>query len=181
VKGIVFNLLEDVVVAHHGEDGWDMLLEAAGLEGAYTSLGSYPSEHIAKLVAAASKAFGISETELQRWVGREATPILAARFPEFFQPHNSARDFVIGMNSIIHPEVHKLYPDADVPTFEFRPTDNDDLLLGYRSPKCLCALTQGFIEGAAIHFHETIDIECLQCMHHGSPQCLMQISFRQAA
>jgi len=42
MKGIVFNLLEQVVVNTHGEAAWDGLLDKTGLTGAYTSLGSYP-------------------------------------------------------------------------------------------------------------------------------------------
>jgi len=42
MKGIVFNLLEEVVTTHHGSDTWDLLLDTARLDGAYTSLGSYP-------------------------------------------------------------------------------------------------------------------------------------------
>jgi hypothetical protein len=48
VKGIVFNLLEQVVSRDYGEDMWDDLLSAAGLVGAYTSLGSYPDEHLSR-------------------------------------------------------------------------------------------------------------------------------------
>ena len=42
MKGVVFNLLEQLVARDFGEDTWDALLDASGLEGAYTSLGSYP-------------------------------------------------------------------------------------------------------------------------------------------
>jgi hypothetical protein len=59
VKGIIFNLLEEVVVSHHGEDTWDQLLTATSLDGAYTSLGSYPDGHVQKLVAAASQLLGL--------------------------------------------------------------------------------------------------------------------------
>jgi hypothetical protein len=38
VKGIVYNLLEEVVSAEHGEDTWDVLVDAAGVDGIYTSL-----------------------------------------------------------------------------------------------------------------------------------------------
>ena len=38
MKGIVFNLLEEVVTEAYGADAWDSLLDAAGLDGAYTSL-----------------------------------------------------------------------------------------------------------------------------------------------
>ena len=30
MKGIIFNLLQDVVSQHHGEDVWDDLIDAAG-------------------------------------------------------------------------------------------------------------------------------------------------------
>jgi len=33
MKGIVFNLLEEVVVRQHGETTWDDLLDATGLQG----------------------------------------------------------------------------------------------------------------------------------------------------
>jgi hypothetical protein len=36
MKGIIFHLLENVVVSNHGEDTWDQLLAATALEGAYT-------------------------------------------------------------------------------------------------------------------------------------------------
>ncbi|MBN3851729.1 heme NO-binding protein, partial [Paraburkholderia sp. Ac-20342] len=37
MKGIVFNLLEELVRREHGEDAWDDLLDAAHVQGAYTS------------------------------------------------------------------------------------------------------------------------------------------------
>ena len=49
MKGIVFNLLEEAVSSTYGDAAWDRLLDAAGLEGAYTSLGSYDDAEIAAL------------------------------------------------------------------------------------------------------------------------------------
>ena len=54
MKGIVFNLLEQVVVQHHGDAVWEKLLDTAELSGSYTSLGSYPDSEILGLVTAAS-------------------------------------------------------------------------------------------------------------------------------
>src|SRR5436309_1246445 len=50
----MFNLLEELVSREHGDETWDDLLEASGLEGAYTSLGSYPDEDLTRLVGSAS-------------------------------------------------------------------------------------------------------------------------------
>jgi hypothetical protein len=70
LKGLVFNLLERVVVRNHGEAAWDDLLDATGLPGAYTSLGSYPDEEIGRLVDAGAKALGLEPAEVLRWFGR---------------------------------------------------------------------------------------------------------------
>jgi hypothetical protein len=74
MKGILFNLLQDVVIRNHGEDTWDQLLTAAKLDGAYTSLGSYPDEQIHELVAAASRMLGMTSFDVLRWFGQQAIP-----------------------------------------------------------------------------------------------------------
>jgi hypothetical protein len=177
MKGIIFNLLEDVVISNHGEDTWDQLLATTGLDGAYTSLGSYPDEQIQELVGAASRMLGLTSFEVLRWFGQQAIPLLFDRYPGFFSSQPSTRPFVLSVNSIIHPEVRKVYPGADVPTFEFLQAPNGDLMMGYRSPRRLCALAQGFIEGAATHYGETVFFEHRECMHKGDQQCLCSISF----
>ncbi len=177
MKGIIFNLLEEVVITQHGEDTWDQLLSAAGLDGAYTSLGSYPDEHIQELVGAAARTLGLTTFEVLRWFGQQAIPLLFQRYPVFFSSQPSTRPFVLSVNSIIHPEVRKVYPGADVPTFEFRDELDGGLLMGYVSPRRLCALAQGFIEGAATHYDETLIFEHRECMHKGDKRCLCRISF----
>jgi heme-NO-binding protein len=177
MKGVVFNLLEEVVVRAHGQDAWDGLLDATGLPGAYTSLGSYPDEHVSKLVQAAAGALGKTPTEVLRWFGQQAMPVLAERYPVFFEPHRSARKFILSLNSIIHPEVRKIYPGADAPTFDFEDAPDGTLLMGYYSVRRLCALAQGFIEGAGHHYGETLSCEHLKCMHGGDSKCLLRISF----
>jgi Haem-NO-binding len=128
MKGIIFNLLEDVVISNHGADSWDQLLATAALDGVYTSLGSYPDEQIQDLVGAASRKFGLTPFEVLRWFGQQAIPLLFERYPAFFNAQSSTRPFVLSVNSIIHPEVRKIYPGADVPTFEFRHAPDSALM-----------------------------------------------------
>jgi predicted hydrocarbon binding protein len=177
MKGVIFNLLEEVVRRRHGEDTWDAFLEVAELTGSYASLGSYPDADLGRLVAAATTALGMSSREVLRWFGREAMPILAERYPLFFTAHASARNFVLSVNQIIHPEVRKIYPGADVPIFDFQDAADGALLMGYHSPRKLCALAEGFVEGAATHYSETVNVEHLACMHHGHAKCLFRLSF----
>jgi hypothetical protein len=175
VKGVVFNMLEELVSRDYGEDTWDRLLDAAGLDGAYTSLGSYDDADLGRLVGAASESLGQSPDDLVRWFGRNSLPLFAAGYPQFFTPHASARDFVLTLNDIIHPEVRKLYPGADVPEFDFEP--GDPLRMGYRSHRRMCSFAEGLIEGAADHYGEGTTIRQPTCMKRGDERCLLEISF----
>ena len=180
MKGIIFNLVEEVVTEAYGADTWDSLLDDAALDGSYTSLGSYPDTDLFALVGAASKSLGVSPDQVVRTLGEGAIPLLAERFPEFFEPHAGTRTFLLTLNDIIHAEVRKLYPDADLPEFDFDTSAADGLTLGYRSGRQLCQLAEGFITGSARHFGETAIIDQPECMHRGDGQCLIHCRFTAA-
>ena len=179
MKGIVFNLVEEVVRAEYGEDTWDDLLEAASLDGAYSSLGSYEDQDLTKLVCAASDALHLPPDEIVRWVGRKALPLMAAAHPHFFTAHTHTRSFVLALNDIIHPEVRKLYPGADVPVFDFDASDPEVLVVGYHSHRKMCSFAQGLVEGSAEHYGENVTFEQPLCMHRGDAQCVFHIRFRK--
>ncbi len=176
MKGIVFNVLEQLVSRNFGEDTWDAILDASDLDGAYTSLGSYPDGDLMKLVAAASDALDMPPNDVIFWFGRNALPVFAGHYPQLFAAHDSTQSFVITLNEIIHPEVRKLYPGADVPMFDFSSRDGV-LLMGYRSPRKLCAFAEGLINGAADHFGDRVTIDQPHCMNRGDDHCLLEITF----
>ena len=66
MKGVIFNLAEEVIVASYGEHTWDALLDAAGLEGSYTSLGNYPDGDLFRLVDVASSFLGAPVDDVVR-------------------------------------------------------------------------------------------------------------------
>jgi hypothetical protein len=175
MKGVVFDLLEQVIVRDHGEDTWDDLLAAADLGGAYTSLGSYPDDDLTRLVAQASIALGLPAQDIIRWFGREALPLLASAYPEFFTPHTTTRAFLLTLNDIIHPEVRKVYPGADVPEFAMNEGPTGEIVMGYDSKRHLCAFAEGLIQGAAAHYGEPVVIEQPVCMLAGDPACSLVV------
>ena len=175
MKGIVFNLLEQVVVRHHGDAVWEALLELTGQDGIYTSLGSYPDAQIVALVGAASDMLSLPPQEVLRWFGREAMPLLAERYPVFFTPHTTTLPFLRSVNSIIHPEVRKLYAGAGCPHFHFSDLSDGGLSIGYTSSRRLCDLAHGFVEGAAAHYGEQADIRHVSCMNRGDDRCDLRV------
>jgi hypothetical protein len=179
MKGVVFNLLEQAVTEAHGEDVWADLLDDAGFDGAYTSLGSYPDAQMFAIVDVASSRFQLPTSAILRWFGRSAMPMLAERYRPFFQGHASARGFILSVNDIIHPEVRKLYSGAGCPHFHFTSNPDGRLMIGYQSERRLCHLAHGFVEGAADHYGEAVDLEHVSCMHAGDPVCRMAVRWIQ--
>lgn len=177
MKGIIFNLLEEVVAMHVGETAWDGMLERAGVDGAYTSLGNYPDEDFSRLLEALANHRGNPARDTLRWFGHQAMPFLAERYPEFFTAHKSLRPFLLSLNDVIHAEVRKLYPGAEVPVFGFEippPGDaGDGLVIHYRSKRRLCPLAEGFISGAADYFRQPVALSQRTCMLDGAQECVL--------
>jgi hypothetical protein len=179
MKGVVFNLLEAVVRRDHGDDSWEELLETTDIDGAYTSLGNYPDEEMMKLVGAASSTLKMPADDVVRWFGRNALPLLAKKHPHFFDAHKSTRPFLLSLNDVIHSEVRKLYPGADVPVFTYDTSSSDVLLMHYRSPRKLCALAEGFIEATAAHYDEELSLDQPECMKRGDDRCVLRVSVKK--
>jgi hypothetical protein len=108
--------------------------------------------------------------------GRNALPLFAGRYPLLFEPHECARSFVLTLNDIIHPEVRKLYPGADVPEFDFELRD-ELLVMRYQSPRKLCSFAEGLLLGAADHYGERLTFAQPSCMKRGDSRCVLELTF----
>ncbi|HYH62864.1 MAG TPA: heme NO-binding domain-containing protein [Solirubrobacterales bacterium] len=175
MKGVVFNLLEQVVSEEAGEAAWDKAIADSGVDGSYTSLGTYPHTELEALMSSLSGQLGVEPDEAVEWFGLHALPKLAAAYPELFDPYDSTLSFLRTLNDIIHPEVRKLYPGADVPVFDYRVADDDRLLMGYRSLRGLCFFGQGLIEGAGVHFGESLEVAQTTCQKRGDAECVFEV------
>ncbi len=142
MKGIILNLLEEAVRRQHGEAAWDAILDTAGVDGAYTSVGNYPDDEFRDLLAASSRILKQEPDQLMTWFGRQAIPPLAERYPLLFA-HLSTRPFLLSLNKVIHREVRKLYPGADVPHFDYLPSTDHRLLMRYASGGGCAGLPKG--------------------------------------
>lgn len=177
MKGIIFNLLEDMAESAGGPEAWDELLDVAGVDGGYSALGDYPDADLAALVAACSRVWGRTEFDVTRTFGEFALLGLARRYPAFFAPHSRTRDLLVSLNDVIHPEVRKLHPTARPPLFGYRSSSDDQLTLVYRSERQLCGFAEGMIVGAAVHFGESVTINQSMCVLTGADDCHLDITF----
>ena len=153
------------------------MLEAAGSQGVYTAVGSYADEDLLALVNTAAGMLDVSPDDLVREFGRKAIPHFAERYPQFFAPHSDTRSFVLTLNEVIHPEVRKLFPGADVPTFDYAIPDERSVELAYVSTRRLCSFAEGLILGATEHYGETVEMRQTSCMKRGDDQCVLVCTF----
>lgn len=176
MKGVIFNVLEEVVTERFGADTWDALLDAAGVGGAYTALGNYDDAELRAIVAAAASALEQPASDVLRLVGRDGYRHLAGRYPHLVAEHRTSREVLGNLHSMIHPQVLALYPDATVPEFDVR-EDGDRLLLAYRSDRGLCHLAEGLALGVTDSFGETASVHQETCRHDGDDRCVLVVRY----
>ena len=160
MKGVVFTEFLDYVGATAGPDIVDDILDDCAIEhdGAYTAVGTYPHQEMVSLVVALAKRRGMPVAEVLSGFGRHLCSRFAALYPHFFDNKRCLFDFLESVNDHIHVEVRKLYPDAELPSFNTHLRSEMGLDLDYRSCRPLASLAEGLIRGASDHFNEPISI-----------------------
>ncbi len=159
MKGVVFNAAEAAVVELFDEDTWDDILDAAGVDGVYSSVGSYEDAEMMAIVQAASVLTELPVEDVLIAVGRKALAHLADRVPDLLGGCTNSFEMLRLIHDVIHVEVKKLYPDALTPDFTYQELPGEGLRLGYHSHRPLSALAEGLILGVGDRFGETLSVQ----------------------
>ena len=127
--------------------------------GAYTSVGTYPTQEIVDLVSNLSLRSGTPVPDLLRHFGRHLFHRFAAVHPEFITNHASVFALLSKLDDQIHIDVQKLYNDAELPSFEHEQLSMNSMLFIYHSRRAMPDLAHGLIEGCIAYFGQTMQIE----------------------
>jgi hypothetical protein len=160
MKGIVFTEFLEMVETRFDPAMVDRIILSAQVPsgGAYTAVGTYDHGEMWSLVAALSKATATPVPDLLRAFGQHLFGRFVTGYPRFFTGVGSAFDFLENLNSVIHVEVRKLYPDAELPHFEILERSAKRMVLLYQSARHFADLAEGLIQGCAEHFREPLAI-----------------------
>ena len=160
MKGVVFTEFIEMVESHFSPEMADRIITAARLPsgGAYTAVGTYDHGEMWSLAVELSKASNIPVPELMRSYGRHLFGRFAVSHPRLFEGTKSAFDFLQSLENVIHVEVRKLYPEAEMPHFEVLDRTDTRLVLLYESRRHFADLAEGLMHACAVHFGESIDI-----------------------
>jgi hypothetical protein len=161
VKGVVFTEFMEMVEARMGLDMLDRIITDAQLpnDGAYTSVGTYDHAELVRLVMALSNATGMDTAELVHVFGQHLFTRFIVTYPALFGDAPSAFDFLARIDGVIHVEVRKLYPDAELPKLHCERLNENEMTMLYSSPRGFGDLAAGLIDGCIKHFGEPIRVE----------------------
>lgn len=160
MKGVVFTEFLKMVDEVFSPEMTEIIIEDADVasKGVYTSTGTYDYTEILQLVIALSNKTGAPVPDLVRTFGEYLFKSFVRIYPQFFEDQTSAFKFLKEVDSYIHIQVHKLYPEAQLPKIDFSELDTKTLELDYKSQCPFAELAHGLITACIEHFNEDITI-----------------------
>jgi Haem-NO-binding len=178
MHGLIFVSLRDYLSAEHGAATEQEVM--AGEPQYFVSEG-YPDERFTRIVERACRSTGTPPEELLHEFGVfTAQQTFARLYPALFDLSASARLFLLTVESRIHQVVRVAIPDALPPELDVGELGDDAVSIVYTSPRRLCHLLRGLVEGTARHYGEAVSIEEPRCMLRDDTQCRLNVRFAPA-
>lgn len=161
MKGVVFTLFHELVESKFGLDMIDELIDETNPEsgGIYTSTGTYDHAELVSMVVALSQRSGIPVPDLIQAFGEFLFGAFVKEYPVFFERITTAEDFLSSVEGFIHVEVRKLYPDAQLPTFDWIDNGDGNFTMVYSSQRPFADLAHGLIKACVEHFGGRFEVE----------------------
>jgi predicted hydrocarbon binding protein len=175
VHGLIFASLRDYLATEHGADVAHDVTEE---EPQHTLSEAYPDEQFLALLDRARARTGLSQEELLFEFGVfTAATTFARLYSVLFKLSPTARDFLLTVETPIHEVVRVALPEAQPPKLSVTERGEDGLEIVYTSPRRICAMLRGLVEGTGRVYGETIQVEEMECMHHGGSVCRFELRF----
>ncbi|MBC9251808.1 hypothetical protein A9179_16175 [Pseudomonas alcaligenes] len=158
--GMVFTEFVEMVEQRFSPELADQMLTETHLanDGAYTAIGYYPHEEMQALVATLARLTGSSVPVLVQAYGEHLFQRFVELYPQMLGHCSDSFSLLASVDGHIHQEVHKLYPQAQLPSFETVEHTAQRLVLVYRSSRGLADLAEGLIRGCIRHYGDNLRI-----------------------
>jgi hypothetical protein len=154
MKGVVFTEFLSLVDDNFGEETTERVVASCPLAsgGVYTAVGTYDPGELKALVGALSTDTAISPDELQRLYGFHLFSRFGELYPALLEGYQCPAAFIAAVGPVIHREVHKLYPEAELPDIRATAIGEEALTVNYRSRRDLPHFCRGLLQGCLGHF-----------------------------
>jgi hypothetical protein len=161
MMGIIFTEFLELVEDKFNYGVVDQLLNECDLDsgGIYTSVGTYDHEELVDMVIKLSDISNTPTNELMKIFGQYLFPRLIEAHGELVKDINDSLTLISRVDNYVHVEVLKLYPNADLPSFQANRISENELQLNYSSKKPLASFAEGMMYGCAEYFDEHFEIK----------------------
>lgn len=165
MKGFIFTEFLDLVEDKFGLEMVDKIIEQSNLEsgGVYTSIGTYDFSEMLGLVSNLSKNTDIAIDDLLLVYSEHLFKVLVRTHPNLIEHYDDPMEFLASIENHIHIEVQKIYPEAQLPTFEMVKKEKNRMTMIYKSDRALYMLGKGLMDETFKLFNVsgTVEIEKL--------------------
>lgn len=170
MKGLVFREFLTMVENEYGYETVDVIIENSKVhsKGIYTRVGTYPHSEMFALVSELSTKVDVPVNQLLFLFGKYVFNVFKAGYPKFFEGKKSSFELFADVEDIIHIEVLKLYPDAELPRFETKIVSEDEMTMLYHSQRKLSDFAEGLIVACVQNFNEKAKVEKENIAEDGS-------------
>lgn len=160
MKGIVFTEFLNMIEENFGYEMVDYIIENSGIEskGIYTSVGTYSADEMKALISCLSTKTNVPTKTLLFKYGRFLHGTFTNKYIDFFVQETNSFDFLEKIDSHIHTEVKKIYPDAELPHFETNRIDSNTLEMIYTSKRKMSDFAEGLIKETLNYYNEDASI-----------------------
>lgn len=161
MKGVVFTEFYEFVEEQYSPIVLQKIINGADLksQGVYTATGTYPFCEMGALVGSAVEESGLPVSTLLKAFGRHLLTYFVNGNAHHFEAADNTFDFLHVVEDHIHVDVRKLYPDAELPSFEMLEHTEKRFVMIYKSSRGLGDLCEGLIEGCMDHYGEEGEIK----------------------
>jgi hypothetical protein len=175
VHGLIFASFRDYLATEHGPD---LVAEVTAGEPQYTLSEAYPDEQFLALLEHARARTGLSLDDLLFEFGVfTAATTFARLYSVLFKMSPTARAFLLTVETPIHDVIRVALPDARPPQLAVTDLGEDGLEILYTSPRRICSMLRGLVEGTGRVYDERLEVEEPECMHRGDPACRVVVRF----
>jgi len=157
MKGIVFTEFLELVEEKFGLEMVDKIISQSQLEseGAYTAIGTYSFSEMLQLLDNLSKNTGLSVDDLLLTYAEHFFGVLSKSYPGLINSYDDPIEFLGSVENHIHVEVKKIYPDAELPTFDILLKTKDKIKMVYKSSRAMYMFGLGLINKTFEHFNSS--------------------------
>ncbi|WP_378186563.1 heme NO-binding domain-containing protein [Aquimarina sp. W85] len=161
MKGIVFTEFLELVEEKFGLETVDKIIVNSDLPsgGAYTAIGTYSFSEMLSLLTNLSELTDLSIDALLLTYAEHFFSVLATSYPGLIEQYTDPIELLSSIENHIHVEVQKIYPEAELPSFEVLEKNTEKLVMIYSSSRAMYSFGLGLMQKTFEHFDTKADIK----------------------